>query len=115
MVPRPQDRVIFEVWQSIFEYLSILAVAINCATIHIANPDRVSMRQALILEHLLIFFKVYLAQAVPPKPEWLTQMDQEYDERMGYMQSENVEEQHRTQRTSTKSSWVACSCARHMD
>jgi len=73
MLPHPEDGIVFEAWQAVFEALSVIAVVTNCALIRIVSDC--SMLQMVVLEHVLLFFKAYLSYSIPDCPEWLTRQD----------------------------------------
>eukprot|EP00812_Abedinium_dasypus_P011770 NODE_5313_length_593_cov_300.747212.p1 GENE.NODE_5313_length_593_cov_300.747212~~NODE_5313_length_593_cov_300.747212.p1 ORF type:complete len:161 (+),score=52.68 NODE_5313_length_593_cov_300.747212:65-484(+) len=68
--PRPEDPIIFEAWQDVFEALSVISVALNIALIKIAYPS-INTMALVLLEHFLLFFKAYLTYSIPARPEWL--------------------------------------------
>ncbi|CEM08639.1 unnamed protein product [Vitrella brassicaformis CCMP3155] len=69
--PFPSSESVYQSWVAVYEGLSIVGVVSNCALLGILQGW--SFGTILIIEHLLLFFKAYLAWSIPDVPEEVQQ------------------------------------------
>jgi len=83
--PSAVDGVISDTWVEVLEALSVVSVICNVAVLAVSG-DRWTALSLAALEHVLLFFKAYLAWSVPDQPEWIRREDAVFQELSRYNQ-----------------------------
>jgi len=70
LMPTAEDSIVFDCWVVVFEALSICGVTMTCVLIYLSRPS-LGLAHVMVLEHMILFAKFFLSQAIPDRPEWL--------------------------------------------
>lgn len=89
IIPDEMDDVLVEVWLQIFDVITYFGVCSSFALIWLESKSWTGL-QLVIIEHLMFFFKGYLAWSIPDCPEWI-----EAQEVLSRMQMQELSASHR--------------------